>query len=1546
MSLWDEARDILLQRLREQGEDREAIDQFLQDKTSVEDARRSAEDLCNDSDRKYGMNESRSKGLSGKWIRRIMENLDKFTSFGDVAMTAAPESVGLAWFAISQVLGAIQNDYKLYGIFNAALNDITEMMVLVRTYDKIYDGQAMKGDGSIYEELLKGIRELYTSILDFSFAVKKHITAGKRSKIVHALKDTVGALNRLFTEKIKTIQNQKTKVIEYSEAAFQEKTTDQLGSVSGELVAIQNTMLEVYHYHQQSSNEWREVLSELKVSKITSHRDLAVTEHEKNMNLLVPWLDGSDASLQAHIKDRQAGTCDWINAVPEFCSWRDSKQSAILCVTGESGGGKSVLGRFVWEHLQQKTNGKDHVQYVTLDVKSVDDGENAVDRIDKTIIRDIYSHALDDTDDDFLLQKCNELFLHPKQLRNRDNSSQARALARSRNTTDDLTPDLLDVYPELLDIMQKQSFLILDTGDGLSEKTSAILAERLIRLKDISSPTIRVLLLCRSSSHIQNKMEESGVLEINIGDHNGDDIRALITSGLEKIPSLSQIEKAEIEEAIVQKTGHRIRYVTQVAIPFLQTPLRRPIVEWLDSLPENVNETYHQHLVHLAPGYRPLLQIALSWTLVAQTPLHVEEIIDAYSRIYLDGDASERQSWNSVDLDLYQKQIRIAGGPFLEIRDHRDVVLQDARAARSFCSTIRKTLSDTVDEQPTCAKCKSRFFSQSLAEANIRAQAKQADTEKTGTLSQTEEEAAKEEANSSVDDPVSAGSNQNEDKGSQEEKNTRNGTAQDGEASEPEEEKDDDKKQDDDDSVFSEQNEDLDPPIDDGSWALNEYQRDRYEIGNWYFHVREAERLWTASERHENPEWQVLLDEMENFFLGNPVAFEAWKLKYVPYHREQWEPLLFAAAYGLTSLAGLLIDKGAKVMDLTPEGYCALHIASEAPNQLEMLKLLLHHGGDPNFEGSKIPPFHDWFAFTADPKCVQELLSRGASCTMGDKYGWTALHYCAQSGSDRDILELLLDHIDVEGKQVDINVKDKDGEVPLHKLLRRKDIPMEMLKCFLERGADVNIDSKTSERPLFEAALYGENEAIEAIMDRVTDINDDHDRGRTALHAAAWTGQRQTVELLIKHNADVNLRDKHNRTPLFLACLNQRRWFLQEGGAQATAELLVQEQIDRGASFEDINPSTTRGRTPLREAAGRGFVKVVTSILDKMTPGNRDCINRQDFRKGRSPLHSAAVHGRGEVVALLLGRGADPKLREGVDGKGMTSLEVCLDRWASLGLQRYEGAIVHLIDAEREEAKANKLLLTTAAINGSVAVLEKLASIGANLDLPDPYGWTPAQLARQFGHPRAAEFIKETLARQAIRPTRWVLEDEPKNIIISDDGLQVSYQDGPRFITVADHPVPAGLAQYYYEVEILDPKTGEILAMTTSGKQDAAIVGLGFCTSPAKTMDFPGWAPKNNAPNARSWAYYADDGGFFDSHSQQRRFGPHYGPGDIVGCGLDFEDQKIFFTRNGEELTEHYFQRVKGRVFPVLGLEHTMQLRTNFGASGGPDFKWRGRKAN
>lgn len=710
MSLWDEACHGFEQQLREKREDPAAIEKFLQDKASLEDARQSATSLQSDSDRKYGLGESRGKGISAKWIRRIMENLDKFLTFGDVSMTAAPESIGLAWFAIRNILGAIQNDYKLYETFNAGLKDITDMMVLVRTYDKIYEGHAVKASGSIYEELSKSILEVYMSILDYFYSVKKHITGGKRSKLVHAFKDTVGALNREFDAKTAAIQTQKVKIVQYSEAAFQQKTTDKLGNVSGELVTIQQTMREVYEFQQQSSSDWKEILSELKASKQPSHREIAVAEYEKNMQRLTPWLDASPKTMSIQMKEREDGTCSWITEIPTYKTWCDSDTSAILCVTGEASFGKSVLGTYVCDELGSETEHGAQVmsQYISVDTRSDNDRSDTSSLIGNTLLRTIYEHALDDTGDDLLLQRCNQLFSNPKQRKSKESSGGSREAGisvRSQNANSDNAPDLSEIYPILIKLLQKRIVLIMDGVDGLSEDDQVQLTKQIINLKSEVGIHVRILVLCRPSSPIRFKLADANIPQISVADHNIGDIKLIVEKGLEKVPGISAAEKNEIEAAILEKTGHQIRYVKQVALSFLRTPLRRPISKWMEDLPENVNETYHQHLHQLTPNYRRLLRIALRWTLTTTNPPLVEEIMEAYSGAYLDGSISDEQNRTDTNLSLYCEQIQKAAGPFLEIRDNRYVTLVDAQAVRSFCKPDQDKPDGDV-EGTVCAKCR------------------------------------------------------------------------------------------------------------------------------------------------------------------------------------------------------------------------------------------------------------------------------------------------------------------------------------------------------------------------------------------------------------------------------------------------------------------------------------------------------------------------------------------------------------------------------------------------------------------------------------------------------------------------------------------------------------------------------------------------------------------------------------------------------------------------------------------------------------------------
>ena len=65
------------------------------------------------------------------------------------------------------------------------------------------------------------------------------------------------------------------------------------------------------------------------------------------------------------------------------------------------------------------------------------------------------------------------------------------------------------------------------------------------------------------------------------------------------------------------------------------------------------------------------------------------------------------------------------------------------------------------------------------------------------------------------------------------------------------------------------------------------------------------------------------------------------------------------------------------------------------------------------------------------------------------------------------------------------------------------------------------------------------------------------------------------------------------------------------------------------------------------------------------------------------------------------------------------------------------------------------------------------------------------------------------------------------------------------------------------------------------------------------TLDFP-LLSKQPGWDRHSYGYHGDDGAMFHGTGVgSRPFGPSFGAGDVVGCGLDYRDGSILFTRNG-----------------------------------------------
>ena len=74
-----------------------------------------------------------------------------------------------------------------------------------------------------------------------------------------------------------------------------------------------------------------------------------------------------------------------------------------------------------------------------------------------------------------------------------------------------------------------------------------------------------------------------------------------------------------------------------------------------------------------------------------------------------------------------------------------------------------------------------------------------------------------------------------------------------------------------------------------------------------------------------------------------------------------------------------------------------------------------------------------------------------------------------------------------------------------------------------------------------------------------------------------------------------------------------------------------------------------------------------------------------------------------------------------------------------------------------------------------------------------------------------------------------------------------------------------------------------------------SIVSLGFCGEFSdQTYAHPGW-------NMWTVGYHGDDGAIFEEEPYEtHKTGCKFGPGQTVGCGIDYDTEEYFFTREGE----------------------------------------------
>ncbi|RYP09656.1 hypothetical protein DL765_008356 [Monosporascus sp. GIB2] len=164
-------------------------------------------------------------------------------------------------------------------------------------------------------------------------------------------------------------------------------------------------------------------------------------------------------------------------------------------------------------------------------------------------------------------------------------------------------------------------------------------------------------------------------------------------------------------------------------------------------------------------------------------------------------------------------------------------------------------------------------------------------------------------------------------------------------------------------------------------------------------------------------------------------------------------------------------------------------------------------------------------------------------------------------------------------------------------------------------------------------------------------------------------------------------------------------------------------------------------------------------------------------------------------------------------------------------------------------------------------------------------------------------------------PSRWNKDDKFGGLEVLGDGLEVKYT-APRGTREhdyevcsirADNPIPPQVGLYYFEVTIVS----EVHPLQR--RQSEATVCVGLSSKNVALSRPPGW-------EAESYGYHGDDGETYNQQNIGKRYGPRFGMGDTIGCGVNFRTKTVFFTKGGQNL-KTAFRDVKGKLYPTVGVK-------------------------
>ncbi len=432
-------------------------------------------------------------------------------------------------------------------------------------------------------------------------------------------------------------------------------------------------------------------------------------------------------------------------------------------------------------------------------------------------------------------------------------------------------------------------------------------------------------------------------------------------------------------------------------------------------------------------------------------------------------------------------------------------------------------------------------------------------------------------------------------------------------------------------------------------------------------------------------------------------------------------PLMAAASSGVDKVK-VLLEHGAQVNVLDKNGYSPLLYAlSDRHLKKNMLKLLLEKGADVNIQ--------DPFGYTPlmatvlryddikDEEVFDMLLNQTNNIEVKNRFGETALFIAARQNRDFPFQKLL-------AKGADIRAQDKDGTTVL--MVAAADGEFEKVQTLLAKGAHVHTRDNEGKTALMHIMFGRFNDVryVSLFHNAGLDINAKDMQGNTALYYAAAEGLEKIVKALLDVGANIASTNTAGKTALDIAIEKSftardndahKRYvaiakLLDPSGAklsQAQADHIKKRKKTKHFSDEDVQKFLT--------AAKQGDIATVKAFLDAGMSVDAGLYG------GQRALVLSIVHGRPQIVQLLLDKGAD--VTRTYDEMRIYAMGAGRDVAAEMSTRKKDFDKVLLL--MQTHPAAYGLLVK----DDNRDFVKKFIASGADVNFKDKYGRTPLMLS-------------------------------------------------------------------------------------------------------------------------------------------------------------------------------------------------------------------------